>query len=60
PEPTITDNPFKDAENDQFYSTAILWAVENGITTGLDATTFGVNLPCNRAQVVTFLFRAIA
>ena len=60
PEPTITDNPFKDAENDQFYSTAILWAVENGITTGLDAATFGVNLPCNRAQVVTFLFRAIA
>ena len=59
PEPTITDNPFKDAENDQFYSTAILWAVENGITTGLDATTFGVNLPCNRAQVVTFLFRAL-
>ena len=59
PAPAITDNPFTDAENGQFYSTAILWAVENGITTGLDAATFGVNIPCNRAQVVTFLYRAM-
>ncbi|MBO4938475.1 MAG: leucine-rich repeat protein [Oscillospiraceae bacterium] len=60
PVPSITDNPFDDVESGQFYSTAILWAVEEGITNGLDANTFGVNVPCNRAQVVTFLYRAIA
>ena len=59
PAPGITDNPFDDAAPGQFYSTAILWAVENGITTGLDAATFGVNNPCSRAQVVTFLYRAL-
>ena len=58
-QPTIAENPFEDALSGQFYSTAILWAVENGITTGLDNTTFGVNIPCNRAQVVTFLYRAV-
>ncbi|MBO4937752.1 MAG: S-layer homology domain-containing protein [Oscillospiraceae bacterium] len=60
PVPSITDHTFDDVLDDQFYSTAILWAVENGITTGLSADTFGVEVPCNRAQVVTFLFRALA
>ena len=36
----------------------MLWAVENGITNGLTATTFGPDVICNRAQVVTFLYRA--
>ena len=59
PEPTQTDNPFTDvAEGDYFYS-AVLWAVENGITAGMNATTFGPNNPCTRAQVVTFLWRAM-
>ncbi|MBO4938474.1 MAG: S-layer homology domain-containing protein [Oscillospiraceae bacterium] len=58
PEPTATVNPFEDVENGQFYSKAVLWAVEKGITTGLSPTTFGVNDPCTRAQVVTFLWRA--
>jgi len=35
----------------------MLWAVENGITNGLTETTFGPNATCNRAQVVTFLYR---
>ena len=34
-----------------------LWAVENNITNGVDATHFGPASPCNRAQVVTFLYR---
>ena len=43
---------------DAFYYDAMLWAVENGITTGLDNGTFGPLDICNRAQVVTFLYRA--
>ena len=34
--------------------------VENGITAGLTATTFGPNAICNRAQVVTFLYRSFS
>ncbi|MBE6951825.1 MAG: hypothetical protein E7451_10920 [Ruminococcaceae bacterium] len=59
PEPTTTVNPFVDvAESDYFYK-AVLWAYEKGITTGVDATHFGPTLICNRAQVVTFLYRAV-
>ncbi len=57
PEPTSTEHPFTDVAEDQFYFQPMLWAVENGITNGLTATTFGPNATCNRAQVVTFLYR---
>ena len=58
PEPTITDNPFTDVPEDSYYITAVLWAVENGVTTGTSATTFSPDSPCTRAQVVTFQHRA--
>ncbi|MBQ8797480.1 MAG: S-layer homology domain-containing protein [Oscillospiraceae bacterium] len=58
PEVTSTEHPFTDVAEDQFYFNAMLWAVENGITNGLTATTFGPTATCNRAQVVTFLYRA--
>ena len=35
----------------------MLWAVENGITTGVTATTFAPAKNCNRGEVVTFLYR---
>ena len=41
-----------------FFYKPVLWAVENGITAGLTATTFGPTAECNRAPVVTFLYRA--
>ena len=37
---------------------AVLWAVENGITSGMDATHFAPNDTCLREQVVTFLYAA--
>ena len=37
---------------------AVLWAVENGITSGTTETTFSPDLPCTRGQVITFLYRA--
>jgi len=60
PAVTETDHPFTDVDADQFYYQPMLWAVENGITNGLTATTFGPGAVCNRAQVVTFLYRAMA
>ena len=58
PAPKSTHNPFSDVPADSFYEDAVLWAVENGITTGTSATKFSPTKSCNRAQVVTFLYRA--
>ena len=59
PEPASTVNPFVDVKPADFYYKAVLWAVEMGVTNGLDATHFGPFAYCNRAQVVTFLYRAM-
>ena len=59
PEPTRTDNPFVDVPENAFYYKPVLWALENGITSGMDATHFGPTAYCNRAQVVTFLYRTM-
>ena len=58
PEVKNTEHKFTDVDEGKFYYTPMLWAVENGITAGLTETTFGPNAICNRAQVVTFLYRA--
>ena len=36
---------------------AVLWANENNITNGTTPTTFAPNKTCNRAQILTFLYR---
>lgn len=56
--PTSSNNPFTDVAQNSFYYNAVLWAVEKGITNGMAAATFGVDNICNRAQVVTFLYRS--
>ena len=52
-------NPFTDVAADAYYNNAVLWAVENGITSGTAATTFSPNVDCTRAQIVTFLWRCL-
>ena len=56
PEPASMHSPFVDVAADSYYYKAVLWAVENGITSGNDATHFAPDAPCNRGQVVTFLW----
>lgn len=58
PEVISTENPFSDVVTDAWYGPAVLWAVSAGVTNGMSSTSFGVNIVCNRAQVVTFLYRA--
>lgn len=53
-------NPFVDVKQGDYYYSAVIWAVENGITTGTSATTFAPNATCTRGQIVTFMYRAIA
>ena len=50
--------PFADVKAGSYYETAVLWAVENGITKGTSDTMFSPDATCSRAQIVTFLWRA--
>ena len=60
PESETASHPFTDIQTGSWYEAPVLWAVENGITAGMTATTFGPTANCNRAQIVTFLYRAYA
>lgn len=59
-EPYASDsnNPFTDIASD-YYMDAVFWAVKEGITNGTTPTTFSPNDRCNRAQIVTFIYRAM-
>ena len=59
PEPTSTENPFVDVKESDYFYKAVLWAKENEITAGVDDTHFGPSVKCSRAQVVTFLWKAM-
>ncbi len=48
---------FTDVPANKFYAQAVLWAVENGITSGTSKTTFSPDATCTRGQCVTFLYR---
>ena len=53
---THAQTPFADVPADSFYSGYVAWAVEKGITGGVDATHFAPAAPVNRAQMVCFLY----
>ncbi len=50
---------FLDVDPEDFYYEAMLWAVEEGITTGITETEFQPWKECTRAEIVTFLWRAM-
>lgn len=52
-------NPFTDISEGAYYYDAVLWASGNGITNGSSATTFSPDAACTRAQIITFLWRAV-
>lgn len=58
PEPK-TASSFADVPANAYYAKAVAWAVENGITNGMTATTFAPGATCTRGQSVTFLYRAL-
>ena len=53
-----TDSGFADVPSAEYYAAPVTWATANGITLGTSDTTFEPDSGCNRAQVVTFLWRA--
>ena len=58
PRPESTRNPFTDVKAGSYYYDAVLWAVEEGITSGTSATTFSPDMTCSRSQIVTLLYRS--
>lgn len=56
PLPTPSPNYFSDIEPNAYYTEAVAWAVDQGITSGTSATTFSPNAACTRGQIVTFLW----
>ena len=52
-------NPFADVAADAYYADAIAWGAENNIARGITPTEFRPDQTCTRAQIVTFLYRAM-
>ena len=57
PAPKTGKNPFADVNGKDYFCSAVLWAVEKGVTNGTSATAFSPNSQCQRSHVVTFLYR---
>lgn len=58
PEPSEKENPFTDVSPDSYYYKAVLWAVEQGITSGVTKTAFAPDRVCTRAQAAVLLWQA--
>ena len=57
PEPASTETAFTDVSPKAFYTKAVAWAVEKGITKGTSDAKFSPDDTCTRGQIVTFLYR---
>lgn len=51
--------PFTDVKTSDYFRNAVSWAVNRKITKGTTETTFSPDATCTRAQILTFLWRAI-
>lgn len=60
PAPKNMSCGFNDVDANAFYYKAVLWAVENGVTTGKTATQFAPGAICTRCEVAAFMFRAFS
>ena len=58
PDPGEIDPDIQDVPEGSYYHSAVHWALEKGITTGMDNHHFEPDEPCTRAQIVTMLWRA--
>lgn len=56
--PPVTVGGFSDVEQSAYYANAVIWAVEQGITSGTGATTFSPDVTCTTGEILTFLWRA--
>ena len=58
--PAVSGNSaFSDVAADAYYAAAVAWAEKNDVTGGIGGGLFGSDNTCTRAQIVTFLHRAM-
>lgn len=50
---------FSDVKPTDWFAQAVEWALAKNITNGTSETTFSPNQTCTRAQILTFLWRAV-
>ena len=53
------NSAFSDVAADAYYAAAVAWAEKNGVTGGIGGGLFGSDNNCTRAQIVTFIYRAM-
>ena len=59
PSPRWAKSKFSDVSKSHTFYRAILWAEQKGITKGFADGTFGINKPCTRGQIMTFIWRCM-
>ena len=57
PEPSSLNNPFVDVPSGEWFYKPVFWAVEKGITRGVDETHFNPSDTLSTQHMVTFLYR---
>ena len=57
-EPEKKDVDFDDVSKGDYFYDAVLWAVENGITSGMTKVSFAPDVKCTRAMMVLLMYRA--
>lgn len=55
--PKAPKSTFADVESSMYYADAVAWAAENGIVTGLNATTYAPAHSITREQLAAMLYR---
>ncbi len=51
------ETAFTDVDMTQYYGTAVAWAAETGVTTGVSETRFAPHQSISRQELVTMLYR---
>ena len=54
---TQAKSPFSDIKPSHPHYKAVLWAYQKGIAKGYANGTYGVDIPCTRGQIMTFIWR---
>ena len=54
---TQSKSPFSDIKPSHPHYKAVLWAYQKGIAKGYANGTYGVDIPCTRGQIMTFIWR---
>ncbi len=57
-QPEYTETPFLDVQSSDYFAQPVAWAVTKGITKGASDTSFEPDNTCNKAQIITLLWRA--